>query len=623
MSYCFSKLPEELLTGARALLPMLELSESENGIPVYAEQKEGDPSLEKTAKKVVITYHKKVQFFRMLSFLESTLIGDTYTEHPRHTNLCYMADQSRNAVFNIPTAQRMVRSLALLGFDELQLYTEDTYELEKYPYFGHMRGRWSKQELKDIVAYGEQFGVTLVPCIQTLAHLERIFHWPVFKSVLDRGSVLLVDEEKTYELIEEMFKTCAECFKCRKINIGMDEAWALGTGAFFKRNGHVPHTEIMHRHLKRVAEIAKKYGFKPMMWSDMYFRATFGGYYVTEGEFPQEVLDGVHPDVTLVYWDYYTTDRAAFDHMVKLHRSFKNPTAFAGGCQKWDDFVASNKATKVIEPMHIDACLEHGITDIWTTGWGDNGAEAAHFSILPGLALYAEKCYKADMTDEWLSTRFEELFKVSMEAFDLMSDMSYPDRTAEELKAQAHFCKELLFSDILYGLYNKHIDRDRYLNHYTAIAEGLKKYAENKNFGYLIDPIQKLAEVCAMKATLPIDIRTAYENGDKAALKQIAEKQIPTCIAKVDTFLKAQVAMWKTESRNFGIEVQQIRLGGLKERMAGIADILMDYVNGKAERIEELEQPQLWLDGRSNDSALPQQTTWQKSWDTISSVNIL
>ena len=623
MKYCFSHLSEELQTAVHALLPMLELTEQESGVPVYAIQKEGDPSIEKTAEKVVITYCKKVQFFRMLSFLESTLTGDTYTEHPRHTNLSYMADQSRNAVFNMETARRMVRSLALLGFDELQLYTEDTYEMEKYPYFGHMRGRWSKQELKEIVAYGEQFGITLVPCIQTLAHLERIFHWPAFKNILDRGSVMLVDEEQTYELIEEMFRTCAECFKCRKINIGMDEAWALGTGAFYKKHGHVPHTEIMHRHLNRVADLAGKYGFKPMMWSDMYFRATFGGYHVEQGEFPREVLDGVHPDVTLVYWDYYTTERAGFDHMVKLHRSFKNPTAFAGGCQKWGDFAASNKATKAIEPMHIDACLEHGITDIWTTGWGDDGAEAAHFSILPGLTLYAEKCFKAEVTEDWLNTRFREVFKIPMEAFDLMSDMSYPDRPAEELKVHAHFCKELVYSDILYGLYNKHIDRDRYIAHYTAIAEGLKQYVGNKNFGYLIDPIQKLAEVCIWKILLPLDIRAAYEAGDKNALAQIAEEQIPACIEAVDAFLKAQVAMWKTESRNFGLEVQQLRLGGLKERLAGVADILLEYTAGKTDRIEELEQPQLWLDNRGEDSDLPLQTTWQRQWNWISSVNIL
>ncbi len=618
-SYCFSTLPEELKAGTNAVLSMLEISENEGVIPVYAVERSGDPAIEKTAEKVTIYYAEKVQYFRMLSFLESTLVGDTYSEHPRQSNLCYMCDQSRNAVLNIPSAERMIRSLALMGFSELQLYTEETYEIEAYPYFGHLRGRWTKEELKALVAYGEQFGVTLVPCIQTLAHLERMFTWPCFKSIQDRGAVLMVGKDETYQLIEEMFKTCAEVFKTRKINIGMDEAHELGMGQYLRKNGFVPRPEIMKEHLAKVVEIAKKYGFKPMMWSDMYFRMVFGGYYVNEGEFPQEVLDSVPPEITLVYWDYYTTDRARLDTMVKLHRSFNNPTAFAGGCQKWGDFAASNKLTFDIEALHIDACLEHGITDIWTTGWGDDGAEAAHFSILPGLALYAEKCYKADMTKEWLDARFEELFKVPMEAFELMSDVNYPDATVEEVRAHQHFSKIILYSDILNGHFNAHLDPEAFPAFYSELAKKMLPYVENPAFGYLVAPIQKLAEICAVKSYLPAAIRAAYEKEDRSAMGALAKEQIAPLIPLVDEMLKAQERMWLTESRPFGLEVQQIRFGGLKQRLTYAQKVLEDYAEGKIDRIEELETPVLSADCRSEKGA----TLYPKrvNWTSIVSVN--
>ncbi len=61
--------------------------------------------------------------------------------------------------------------------------------------------------------------------------------------------------------------------------------------------------------------------------------------------------------------------------MVRCHKAFKNNIAFAGGVQKWGDFVSVSKLTLDIEGMHIDKCIEHGIKDIMTTGWGDNGAE--------------------------------------------------------------------------------------------------------------------------------------------------------------------------------------------------------------------------------------------------------
>lgn len=79
-----------------------------------------------------------------------------------------MPDCSRNGVPTPDMLKRMIRTMALLGMNEIFLYTEDTYELPEYPYFGAFRGRFSKEELKECDAYGELFGICLVPCIQTL-----------------------------------------------------------------------------------------------------------------------------------------------------------------------------------------------------------------------------------------------------------------------------------------------------------------------------------------------------------------------------------------------------------------------------------------------------------------------
>ena len=46
-------------------------------------------------------------------------------------------------------------------------YTEDTYEVEGQPYFGAYRGKYTKDEIKELDAYASMFGVELVPCIQT------------------------------------------------------------------------------------------------------------------------------------------------------------------------------------------------------------------------------------------------------------------------------------------------------------------------------------------------------------------------------------------------------------------------------------------------------------------------
>ncbi len=38
-------------------------------------------------------------------------------------------------------------------------YTEDTYEVDGEPFFGYMRGRYTKAEMKEIDAFAEELGV--------------------------------------------------------------------------------------------------------------------------------------------------------------------------------------------------------------------------------------------------------------------------------------------------------------------------------------------------------------------------------------------------------------------------------------------------------------------------------
>lgn len=624
--YTLDKLPQELKVGAYELCEMLEIPLAKGGKPITAEI--GDMSIEITDSEVKITYKTKPQFFRMLSMLTGKVEGK-YTENPRQSMLCYMADQSRNAVLNVESAKRMIRYLAAIGFDSLMLYTEETYEIDGQPYFGYMRGRWTEAELCDLVEYGEIFGIEIIPCIQTLAHLARMMRWKCYNDITDCADILLAGDDKTYALIDDMFKQCAKCFKTRRINIGLDEAHLLGSGKYLAKNGYHTRTEIMIEHLDKICKIADKYGFKPMMWSDMFFRIAFGTYYVKEGEITQDVIDRVPENLTLIYWDYYTGDRELVSHMVKCHKAFNNPTAFAGGCHKWNGFVANNLVTYNIESMHIDECLSQGLDQIIATGWGDDGAEAGHFSIIPGLLVYAEKCYKGDFDRAWFDERFENIFKIPMKPFETMNFLEYPSEASridcgtKNYGRRTYFHKAMVYFDILTGLFNKNIDRDAYEKYYADSAAALKPYCDNANFGYLVQVGYAVAEICKLKSTVPLDIRAAYERGDKAELARLAKDVIPALIDATDMLLKAEEAQWRLESRAFGLEVIQLRLGGAKQRLQGVIDVINSYCAGECDKIDELEEKLLWYDCRPEDSTDITAVSSCGNWKTMSTVNII
>ena len=47
------------------------------------------------------------------------------------------------------------------------------------------------------------FGVELVPCIQTLAHLHNALKWPGMDKIRDSADILQPEKEETYQFIEK------------------------------------------------------------------------------------------------------------------------------------------------------------------------------------------------------------------------------------------------------------------------------------------------------------------------------------------------------------------------------------------------------------------------------------
>ena len=556
-------------------------------------------AIEREGDAIVISYVKECQFFRMLSYLPGVLAdGENVYEQSKFGLLCYMGDMSRNAVYNMPTAKRMIRYLALMGYDSMMLYTEDTFELPGYPYFGHMRGRFSKQELKEIDDYAYDLGIEVIPCVQTLAHLATALRWPGFPFV-DTGDILMVGDERTYAFIDAIMKVCAECFRSRRINIGMDEAHMLARGEYLLKNGYRPSSDVMLEHLERVVAVCADNGFYPMIWSDMFFRMAFGGKYrVREGEIAQEIIDKVPANLTLIYWDYYSLDEQIFTHMLDCHLKFHNPIAFAGGAWKWYGFAPHNKFSLASTQMQLNICADRNVDNVIVTSWGDNGGEASQFSALSSMIYYAERCYRNEVDEAELEARCMACFGIG---FDALLTFDAPNELPGVGIANGrpvNPSRYLVFNDPLEGLLDVHMNPEEAVSGFARSAERLLAYKDNPEFGYIFETLGKLCVFLADKCDMSIRARKYYEEGNKEALRVLAEEQIPVMIVELDDFISTFRYQWYKENKTFGFSTQELRLGGLKERLYSTALRLSEYVDGNIDRIEELEQPVLSFNGK-------------------------
>ena len=319
-----------------------------------------------------------------------------HVNQKRHFASCgVMADCSRGAVMKTEAVKRLIDRMACLGMNMLMLYTEDTYEVPEYPYMGYLRGRYSQADLRELDAYAASLGVELIPCIQALGHMRQFLQWQDSAKLRDQPDILLIDDEKTYDFIEATVRSMRASMKTSRIHIGMDEAHGVGLGQYLLRHGVVDRHELLVRHLERVVKICEKYGFRPIMWSDMFFRlgSKKNDYYDLEAVVPQRVIDSI-PEVDLCYWDYYHEDEAFYDAMLSAHARMGGKTVFAGGIWTWSGFLPQVKKTEATMFPALAACAKHGVDMAFATMWGDDGAETNLFLATGLLPIFSESCWQ-------------------------------------------------------------------------------------------------------------------------------------------------------------------------------------------------------------------------------------
>ncbi len=590
MTITFTGLPTELQKPLEDMKPLLSYTIGAGGIPVAVKQNEVGPRIVVEGNSVTVEYHKIPEFFRMLTFLPSRMNKEgVYAETPSHEDLCLMGDCSRNAVLHVEAVKRMIRYLALMGFTAFMLYTEDTYEVPEYPAFGQMRGRYTHAELKDIDAYAAMYGIELIPCIQVLGHLTAALKWPDFNGMREDANVLLVGAEKTYDFIDAMLRTCRQCFRSKRIHIGMDEAHGIGRGAYLDKHGYRPRSEIFLEHLNKVVGMCEQYDFSPMIWSDMFFRTSgFPGYYTEDGEIPDEVVAMVPENITTVYWDYYNYSEKKVRHMLDCHYRLGRPMAFAGGAWKWGGLAPRNYYSLGANDVQLRLCRDDRLPLVIATTWGDDGAFCSNFSVMITLQQYAEYCYAKGEDREWVKERFLQTFHLPFDVFALLDEPNILSNTDlyDETPLEAF---HLLFSDPLNGIMDSYI-LPEYTEEYIKKAAAIAK-ADGGQFAYMFRTCEALCRLLSLKATLSKDIRKAYEEKDKDTLRTIATERLPAAIEAMEAYHDAHRAEWHHDNKPFGYEVVDIRLGGVKERLKTTQRTIEDYLDERIDCIAQLEEP--------------------------------
>lgn len=511
-----------------------------------------------------------------------------------------MIDCSRNAVMRIEEIKKYADIIRKMGYNTLMLYTEDTYEVDNQPHFGHLRGRYTKAELRELDGYCKSIGIELIPCIQTLAHLGTMFKWKKqYADVNDCDDILLIGEEKTYELIEDMISSLSQCYSTKKVHIGMDEAYRVGTGNYRRLHGEKDKFDIINSHLKRICEILDKYGFtEPIVWCDMFLKLAMD----TDNRYDCTNKDIISKkpmlpeNVSVMYWDYYNIEYNHYVEQIEMNKLFKRKLYFAGGLWTFKGMVADNGYSMETTKVAVKACNDCGIDGILMTSWGDDGGECSKFSVLPAL-MYAAEASKGNFDLDSIKAKFKEIVGADFDSFLLWDKLDTPlkkDGSKENFNPEANDCynepvsKMFLYSDMFLGMYDFLAHSD-YSEYYKKLAEEIKNAPFKGEYGLLFDYHSKLAEILSIKAPLGARTREAYKQKNTDELKVII-RDCDVLNEKLKEFYEIFKKIWYKESKPQGFEIQALRIGGLMQRISDCKERIFAYINGDISEIEELNE---------------------------------
>ena len=585
----------QLLDTVSAHLPLYTRGQDELTVEVeWASAPNSLPSWKKADGKLSITCYTAGDALMLIGRGLTQSDKTSETLEPRFTEMAAMLDVSRNAVYTLPTLKTFLCQLAMMGYTACYLYMEDTYELPGYPYFGYRRGRYSVEAQKEIDRFAQSVGIELVPCIQTLAHLRTAIRWSYMQPMRDTVDNLKVGHPETEALVEAMIAHFSKTFQSRRIHLGMDEAVSLGTGRYLRENGYRDHREILMNHLHTVCRLCEKYGLQPMIWDDMLFRdrTPLMDYYGNSDPVSEQDAACYPAGLTFVYWDYYHDTQEEYEAQIRRRGCLK--TAFAGGVWKWGGWVPNLTKSFQDSQAAAEACYSLGVQHILVTLWGDDGEETPLATVLPGMALYGLLRYGSAAPGQ--TDAYCRLFSdAPLAAYTLMEKLNtIPGIPQENLEALIPH-KLLLYGDMASELFQPSLTSApaTLAAYYEALAPQFAAFAQNtrcESLQRILKMYQCLSQVLSIRCNASAALHDAVTQQSQQQSLAAATDLLTEMKAQVEALHELTVEVWSQERKGQGMEILDLRLGGVAARCRALCKRIELFTEGRIDALSELEE---------------------------------
>jgi len=299
----------------------------------------------------------------------------------------FMLDISRGKVPTNEALRVLVRQLASLKFNHLQLYTEHTFAFRKHKKAWRDADPLTAKDISALQSLCAENHIELSANFNSFGHFERWLKHPEYQHLAEcpRGfthpikgkmphGTTLRPNDASLKFLNKLWAEYLPLFKSKRFNVGGDEPWELGQGWSKPLVKKLGKHRVYLNFVKKLHRLAAKHGKQMLFWGDILLESP-------------ELAAEVPADATALLWGYEANHPFA-EQCARLAAA-KKKFWVCPGTSAWNTFTGRSDNMLA----NLESAAKHGLAHdaegLLLTSWGDGGNHQPWPVMYPGIAYAA------------------------------------------------------------------------------------------------------------------------------------------------------------------------------------------------------------------------------------------
>lgn len=468
---------------------------------------------------------------------------------PAFANRGMMLDVSRCRVPTMEHLFHVVDTIASLKFNHLQLYTEHTFAYTGHEQVWKDASPLTPDEVRSLDQHCQSRGIELAANQNCFGHMQRWLKHDAYAPLAETHGTfdfygtkrkgpfsLCPTDPNSIKLVEDLLSQLLPCFTSKLINIGCDETADIGHGRSKQAAAERSASAIYLDFVKKVADIARNLGNRPMFWADIALN-------------DPEALSDLPHDLIALAWGYEAN--TPFDNWCAALANAGLETWVCPGTSSWRSITSRTSDRIANINTAAAAGMNHNATGLLLTDWGDLGhhqqwpislnaiAHAAQAAWNPNKAIntQATSLHLFNDTSNKLSAWLDELGDIDQALRNIFGPPA-----ADGCPSHLHNASAL-FTDLHRPLADT--NRPGSIDNWQVVADRLvtaRQALPDTGDRQVSDELQHTLDVTDLAAARAIAIRRGLSAADR---KDLA--------SRLESIVAEHERLWQARSRPGGL----------------------------------------------------------------------